>query len=146
MSAIKPWGSHGGDEELRAVRVFTTVGHRESAGLVMLDVEVFVCKSGTVDRLTTNTGAVGEVTALDHELWNHTVEDRVEITHIWILGDGQFVEVFNGLGGCGSVKTHHDAADFFLTVFDVEVDLVGNLSVSSKDKGLEEESNGQDKG
>lgn len=77
MVAVQPWSGHGGDEELRAVGVWTGVGHRQLARLGVLDVEVFVGKSLAVDGLTAHTVEVGDVTTLDHELWDDSVENGV---------------------------------------------------------------------
>ena len=50
------------------------VGHGQVAGAVVLDLEVLVREASAVDALAANASAVGEITALDHELGNHAVE------------------------------------------------------------------------
>ena len=47
--AIKPRSDHGGDEELRAVRVRAAVGHRQNARLGVLQLEVLVGELRSVD-------------------------------------------------------------------------------------------------
>lgn len=42
MSAIEPRGDDGGDEELRAVGVLSSVGHGKETGLGVLQLEVLV--------------------------------------------------------------------------------------------------------
>ena len=50
MAAIEPGGDDGGDEELRAVGVWAGVSHAEHEGLLVLELEVLVCKFLAVDR------------------------------------------------------------------------------------------------
>lgn len=55
--AIEPRSLDGGQEELRAVGVGTSVGHREEAGASVLLDEVLVLELGAVDRLATSSVA-----------------------------------------------------------------------------------------
>ena len=74
--AIEPRGGDGGDEELRAVGVGTSVGHREEAGASVLELEVLILELGAVDGLATSAVALGEVTTLEHEVLDDAVEGR----------------------------------------------------------------------
>ena len=62
------------EEELRSVGVGTSVGHGEDAGAGVLEAEVFVSELFSVDGFTTTAVALGEITTLDHEGRNDTVE------------------------------------------------------------------------
>lgn len=117
MSTIQPRGLDSGDEELRTVRVGTSISHGKDT-LKMIDInnnnkigeggsntyrtgmsqlEVFIFESVTIDRLTTSTIKIGEITTLNHEILNNTVEDRVLVT-ITVLASSQLFKVFNSLG------------------------------------------------
>ena len=65
---------HCGDEELTAVGVGTSVGHRQQVGSVVLEFEVFVVEFGSIDGLAASAVASSEVAALTHELRDDSVE------------------------------------------------------------------------
>lgn len=53
VSTIEPRGYNGGNEELRAVGVLSSVSHGQKTGLGVLELEVLVCglhRSDTVKR------------------------------------------------------------------------------------------------
>lgn len=62
MVVVKPVGNDGGDEELRAVGVLASVGHRKQTGAVVLELEVLVFKLLAVNRLATSAVVAREVT------------------------------------------------------------------------------------
>lgn len=65
----------------------------------MLDLEVLIGELLAVDRLATSAVATGEVTTLEHELRDDTVEGRTPVTEGVSLGVGaQLLEVLGGLG------------------------------------------------
>lgn len=73
--AVQPWGLGHRDEELRSVRVGSSVGHRQQVRLFVLQREVFVLELFAVDRSTAGSVVVGEITALAHEAGNDAMED-----------------------------------------------------------------------
>lgn len=73
--AIKVGSGNGGDEELTAVGAGAGVGHGEQEGAVMLEVEILVGELFAVNRLAAGAVERGEVTTLNHELLDHTVEN-----------------------------------------------------------------------
>jgi len=81
--SVEPWGLDGADEELRSVGVGTSVGHGESSGLGMLQLEVLIGELGSVDRLTTSSVALGEVSSLAHKLGDDSVE-RASLEVKWL--------------------------------------------------------------
>ena len=52
MTSVQPRCLHGGDEELGSVGVLASVGHRQPSSSVVLQLEVLIRKSITVDALT----------------------------------------------------------------------------------------------
>ena len=56
--------ANGGDEELRTVGVGTAVGHRQKTGSGVLQGEVLVRETLSVDGLASRSVSVGEITAL----------------------------------------------------------------------------------
>ena len=93
MSAVEPGRNDRGDEELGAVGVLASVGHREDTGLGVLQLEVLIwivpistsnrqrritatltLELLAVDRLSTGTVTAGEVATLEHEVGDDTVE------------------------------------------------------------------------
>lgn len=69
---------------------------------------------------------VGEVSSLDHEVCDNTVEGRLFISEA-LLSSGQRSEVLSGLRDGLAVKTHHNATQGLVAMADIEVNLVGNL-------------------
>ena len=115
MGAIKPVSLDGGQEKLRAVakrkktlayseevagldiRVGASVGHGEDTGASVLELEVLVGEGLAVDGLATSTVVSGEVTTLEHELGDDTVEGRVGVAEALLTG-AESAEVLGCLG------------------------------------------------
>jgi len=112
MLAIKPAGDNCGDEELRAVGVGTRVGHGEKSRLGVLAGEVLISELLAVDGLATSAVATREVTALEHELRDDTVESRASISEALLAG-AESTEVFGSLGDDIIVEDKVDAARLF---------------------------------
>jgi len=72
--AIKPTSHDGGDEELRAVGIGTSIGHRQQEWSGVLFFEVLVGKLLTINGLAASSIATSKVTTLEHELGDHTME------------------------------------------------------------------------
>lgn len=80
MLAVQPAGIGGADEELGSVGVRPGVGHGQGALAPVLESKVLVLKLASVDRLASSAIAIGEVTALEHELGDHTVDYQERTT------------------------------------------------------------------
>jgi len=74
--AIEPWCFYRAQEKLRSVRIWTSVGHRENTWSCMLEREIFICELGSVDGFTTSSISCCEISALAHEVRNHTMKRR----------------------------------------------------------------------
>ena len=108
--AIEPRGDNGGDEELGAVGVGASVGHGQKTRAGVLVDEVLIGELLTVDGATTGTVATGEVTTLEHELGDDTVEGRALVT-LTLLGVAELSEVLGGLGNLVGEEVEVDAAN-----------------------------------
>ena len=64
---IEPRARNRRDEELRTVRVGSAVGHRQQTRAVVLQVEVLIRETLTVDRLASHSVSHREVASLDVE-------------------------------------------------------------------------------
>jgi len=73
MSVVKPWSLGCCDEELTSVSVFSSICHWQTEWFV-LKLEVFVSKSFTPNRSSSGSVSTCEVSTLDHEAWNDSVE------------------------------------------------------------------------
>ncbi len=73
--AIEPWAFDGGKEELGTVGVWARVSHGQQSRTSVSQLEVLIWELATIDGHATSTVALGEVTTLQHEVWNDTVED-----------------------------------------------------------------------
>jgi len=159
MLAIEPRGDDGGDEELGAIGVGTSIGHGQQARLGVGLLEVLIGEFLTVDGLAASTVATSEVTTLKHELRDDTMELRACVAKALLTG-AQSPEVLGGLWDYIIVKEEVDAAlvrrsDRFaralfllallvesgIGVFDVKVDLVphgcdGGRELTVVDEGV----------
>ena len=154
VAAIEPAGDGGGDEELGAVGVLAAVGHAHETLAGVLELEVLIGELGTVDGLAASTlftsvcqislvyrvtnVATREVTALDHEVLDDTVESRALITEALLAGS-KSAEVLSGLGDGLAVETDHNAAKLLIAVGDVEVDLLSLASSLGREEVLAKE-------
>ena len=77
----------------------------------MLQLEVLICKLLAIDRLAASTLLIisicssarpqslvayvmaCEVSTLKHEVWNHSVEDRASVAHLWVCRLAECSEV-----------------------------------------------------
>jgi hypothetical protein len=73
-----------------------------------------------VDRLATSAVALGEVTTLEHELGDHTVEAWASVA-VAVLASAELAEVPGRLGHDIIVELEDDAAGVFLADGDVEL-------------------------
>lgn len=127
MAAVQPGSVNSGDEELRAVGVGTSVGHGEETRAGVLLGEVLIRELSTVDRLTTGTVEVGEVTTLEHELGDDTVENRVLVA-VALLTSSKSTEVLGGLGDDVVVELESDATKGLAVSSGVEENLVTHFN------------------
>ena len=105
---------HGGDEELRTVRVGTRIRHGKQSGSVVAHNEALVGELASVDglasvaievlSLTRLTNAHSNISSLEHESGNHSVEDGVLVAKIHtlsslsLLSSAEATEVLGSLG------------------------------------------------
>ncbi|KAF1769647.1 hypothetical protein GCK72_001464 [Caenorhabditis remanei] len=74
VASIKPWGLDSGDEELGSIGVSSSVGHGQPSGSVVLQLEVLVSELFSVDRTSSGSVSAGEISSLNHEVFDDTVE------------------------------------------------------------------------
>lgn len=74
-----------------------------------------------------HTIAIGEVTTLDHELLNDSVESRSLITKA-LFPCAQSTEVLSSLGDCLPIETNDDSAQFLIPMCNIEIDLTAAVN------------------
>lgn len=131
VAAVEPGSGHSSDEELRAVRVGASVRHREETGAGVAHLEVLVGKLGTVNALAASTVASSEVTTLEHELGNDTVERRALVAEALLTG-GESAEVGGSLGHNVVVELELDGAERRTVLSDVEENVAHDGGCSCK--------------
>lgn len=122
VMAVQPWTWDSGDEELGAVGVWAGIRHRKLTRLGVLDVEVLVLELVAVDGLTAVAVEVGDVTTLDHEPWNDSVEDGVFVAKA-LFARAQGSEVLSGLWNLLVKQVKHHSWLLGTANGDVEVHL-----------------------
>jgi len=129
VTAVQPGGHDGGDEELRAVGVRASVGHRQKERLVVGQLEVLVGELLAVDGLAAGAVATGEVTALKHELRDDTVELAALVAEALLAG-AERTEVLGGLGDDVVEELKVDAARALLDLLVGASDLTRGIDGS----------------
>lgn len=132
---IEPRSDNGGDEELGTVGVGTSVSHGEKTDLVVVLLEVLIGESSTVDRFATSTVVVGEVTTLEHELGDNTVERRTLVTKA-LLASAESAEVLSSLGNNVVVELELNATKRLAVSSNVEKDLVTKAGHGVREESL----------
>jgi len=129
MLAIKMGSLHGADEELRAVRVGSSIRHGQDSGTRVFQLEVLILKFTTIDGLATRPVKIREVSALDHELRNHAVEDGAlegeglfRDLSLSLLTSAQSAKVLSRLWNDVFEQFHHDTASCSTADGDLEED------------------------
>lgn len=74
VTSIEPASDDCGDEELGAVGVFSGVGHAEQSFAGVLELEVLIWELVAIDRFAACAISGREVSSLDHEGLDDTVE------------------------------------------------------------------------
>jgi hypothetical protein len=123
VGAVQPGGDNSGNEELGAVGILASVGHGQKTRLGVLDFEVLISELLAVNGLATGAIALGEVTTLEHETGDHTVETRSSVAKTMLAG-GELAEVAGGLGDDIVVKLEDDAPS--ILAIDGDIELLSN--------------------
>jgi len=94
---VEPASEDRGNEELGAVGVRPGVGHGQKERLVVLQLEVLIGELLAVNGLSAGAIATGEVSALEHEIGDHTVELGSLVAEALLTG-AQGTEILSRLG------------------------------------------------
>mmetsp|Transcript_7603 Transcript_7603/g.16457 ORF Transcript_7603/g.16457 Transcript_7603/m.16457 type:complete len:269 (+) Transcript_7603:437-1243(+) len=92
----------------------------------MLDFEVFVRKFLAVNTLPTSSIGIGEISTLNHEVFNNAVENRSLVMQrlsrnsIALLTSAQSSEVFGSFGCHVSIQLHDDPAKVLIALLHIE--------------------------
>ena len=122
---VQPLSFDSGQKKLTTVRVFTSIRHRQPSSSVVLKFEVFVVEFGAPDRFTAGSVAAGEIAALDHEVFDDSVETAAFVPETF-GARGELAEVFHGFWHGFTEKADFDGAGRFVADSDVEDDFVGD--------------------
>lgn len=110
--SVQPCSCRCAQEELRAIRVWSSIGHGENSWASVLQNKVLICKLVPVDGLPTRTVSSGEIPSLAHEVWDHTVEggslevQRLARTSGALLTSAETPEVLSSLWNNIGAKLH----------------------------------------
>lgn len=83
--AVKPGAGYEGDEELRAVSIWSCISHREQEGYIVLEKEVLIWEGSSIDGFASSAVVVGEISSLCHEIGDDAVEVRVFVSEAFFM-------------------------------------------------------------
>lgn len=134
MLAVQPGAGDSADEELRSVSVGASVSHGQDTRSSVLMDKVLISELSAVDRLTAGARAVSEITSLEHELRDNSVENRVlevqglsALAHS-LLSSAESSEVLGSLRDGIGVQLHDDSSSGLVTDSEVKENLrVGHV-------------------
>jgi len=92
MLAVQPRSDYRGHEELRSVGVRSSVGHRQKTRFLVSQSKVLVTKLLPIDRFPACSVVSREISTLQHESRNNSVERRPLISES-MLASGQLTKV-----------------------------------------------------
>jgi hypothetical protein len=85
----------------------------------MLQLEVLIRESVTIDAATSSSILVGEISSLNHKVFDDSVEDGAFIAFPnWFFG--QFNKVFHSFRNCFAKQTNLNAPNSFTTNFNIK--------------------------
>uniref|UniRef100_A0A8D8XNA6 Uncharacterized protein n=1 Tax=Cacopsylla melanoneura TaxID=428564 RepID=A0A8D8XNA6_9HEMI len=119
VTSVQPGSFLGGDEELRSIGVFASVGHGQPARSVVGQLEVLIFKFVTVNAGSTSSISLGVISSLDHEVFDDSVEFAALVT-LTNRTFGKFNKVGNSLGNSFTKQTNFYFANVNITDFDLE--------------------------
>lgn len=99
---------------------FSSVGERSNRPHRRTSIDL-TCELFAIDGLATGTIVPGEVTSLEHEVGDDTVEARASVSET-VLAGGELAEVFGGLGHYVVVQLEGDTACIFAVDGDIKLD------------------------
>lgn len=126
MLVIEPFSLFESNKELTSVSVGTTVSHREETSLGVLSLEVLIGELRAINGFTTSTVFISEITTLDHEVLDETMEDTVlevkglALDAITLFTSTEGTEIVSSLGSNILEQFHFDSLGFFFTNLDIE--------------------------
>jgi len=142
--AVQMRGRDGGDEELGAVGVRASVGHGHETGTTMLEGEILISELLAVDGLATGAVTAGEITTLQHEVLDDTMEGGALVAESWLTG-GELEEIVHGLGGLLAVETNVDALLGLTANGNVKIDSLGDAGADGLGGGGRADEGGEEK-
>lgn len=119
MFAVQVSRRAGADKELGSVGVTSSVGHAQKAQFIVLPGEVLICKFLAVDALSPSAVVSGEVSALDHEIFDHSVELGTLVS-VSILSGTQLTEVPAGFGSGVIIQLEGHPLYWVVAVLDIK--------------------------
>jgi len=123
------------DPSSRAVRVLASVGHAHPTSAVVFQLEVLVREFFSVNGLATSAISTGEISALNHEIFDDAMEFTSGVAtelaaSSWsflTVAFGRLDEVLDGLWDSFAKESDDDSPCRFAADFNVKEDLVSHL-------------------
>lgn len=124
--AIKPISILKCNEKLTAISVWTAVCHRKQTSFGVFSLEGFVFEFLTIDGFSSSSIFMSEITTLEHEILDETMENGVLIVERLalrtnpLLTSAESTEILCRFGCNVFVEFHFDSLGLFISHFYVE--------------------------
>ena len=131
MFSVQPKARHKRYEELRAVRVWTRVGHRKHPAFRVLQRKIFVVELLSIDALAPGSISFRKIASLHHEIRDNPVQ-RTPLVAEAMFVRAQLKEILHRLWARYPKQSDRDPFENLRAGHDFEEDQVSDLLLTSE--------------
>jgi len=106
----------------------------------VFNIEVLICELLAINGFAASAVSAGEITTLQHEVWNYTVEFGSSITIVLtgggVLASAELTEILGSSGDDIIIELEDDTTSIRAVNFDIELCKMGSMQAPGLDRCL----------